>query len=384
MSNQLHQNKVFYVAVVSTYIRKMSPPKKGLKRKNSTPEQTAHRSVIVTSDVKIVIRKHTQKPSNTIEMDPLPMPRTRSEHAVANCPIFALNDDCLLKLFTYLPAIDLCAVKDTCRRFNALADYSAKLQFEQMAEFECEPTLDGEKNLAVFMQHFGKYIGGRFLIKAEPDFDMKKTWSLLKNCGALNELELYGVNVTGLPVHNMKKTLRKLDTLQFKKCVGRDSDYARIINACVNLRSLTSFVNLTGSTDMLLQHIAHEASHIEQIFFATNSPSAAFVENLAKLQHLPKLNLLFVSCNHVPVAHAIEVLAKRNALECMLLREVWPDEELARALDKLTNLQLCYLQTEFEIPDMVRKRFEKFVEEKREDGFYTYKYTLINEIASRN
>lgn len=332
---------------------------------------------------KSVVNNHIEKPLKMIESNFSPMPRTRSEHAAANCKIFALNDDCLLEIFTYLPTIDLCAVKDTCRRFSALADYAAQLRFQQVAEFECVPTQDNQKDLAIFMQHFGKFIGGKIVVKSEPTFDAKKMWLLLKHCGALNELELIGVNVSGLPIHRMKKMLQNVNILQFKKCCGKDSDYARVINACVNLRSLTAFINLTGGSDMLLKYIAHDASNIEEIFFASiNSNEATFVENMANLRHLKRLNLLFISCHNCSVAAAIDALAECDApLYYIHLRDVLPDENLASALNKLNNLQLCFIQTAIEMPDAVRNSFGKFINDGQVFGLFNYKFSLKDQIS---
>lgn len=49
-----------------------------------------------------------------------------------------LNDDCLRELFSRLPNIDLCAIKDTCRRFKTIADEVAKQRFKYL--YECYPT----------------------------------------------------------------------------------------------------------------------------------------------------------------------------------------------------------------------------------------------------
>lgn len=327
------------------------------------------------------VQKRSRKPSDIAVSDLLRVSRTRSQHAIANCPIFVLNDDCLLEIFSYLPAVELCAVKDSCRRFNALADYAAKIRYQHVTDFECVPNRDNQKDVAIFMQHFGKYVNGRIVVRTELGFDAKKMWLLLKHCGALKELELVGVNLSGLPIYRMKKMLQNLKDLQFKKCNGEDSDYARIINACVNLRSLTAFVNLTGATDKLLALIAHDASNIEELFFASiNSNHDTFVENMAKLSNLKKLNLLFISCHNLQVGAAVEALAKRNTLELLHLREITPDKDLGRALDKMNNLDLCFIHTEFELSDDVLNCYGRFVPDGEMYGLFTYKYSSRNQI----
>lgn len=357
---------------------KMLPPKKiSIKRKTPTTE-------VALLDAKRFAQNRTNEKTTDQDraVETHPLLRTRSQHAAANCKINGLNDDCLLEIFSYLPAIELCAVKDTCRRFNALAEYTAKLRYQNVRDFECVPSSDNLKDFAIFMQHFGKYVKGKLVVKTDPFFNAKKLWLLLKHCGTLKELELIGVNIRGLPIHPMKKMLQNLDTLQFKKCMGQDSDYARIINASVNLRSLTAFVNFTGGSDMLLALIARAASNIEEIYFASiNINGATFVDNVAKLCRLKKLNLLFMGCDNYPIAPAIEALAERNTLKYVLLREVTPNDDLAHALGKL-NLHLCFLQTTFAIPEEIRELFAKYKENGFMHGFYNYKFSLSQQRSS--
>lgn len=36
---------------------------------------------------------------------------------------YDLNDDCVLEIFQRLTVLDLCAIRSTCKRFDALAEY---------------------------------------------------------------------------------------------------------------------------------------------------------------------------------------------------------------------------------------------------------------------
>lgn len=116
------------------------------------------------------------------------MPRTRSQEAIAKCKIFLLNDDCLLEIFSHLPTIDLCAVKDTCRRFSGLADSTMENRFCKERTFKWNPDFDNRKNLTLILRHFAHLIVSKMVIQIQSDFDAKKIWSLpqtaLKNCPA--------------------------------------------------------------------------------------------------------------------------------------------------------------------------------------------------------
>lgn len=47
--------------------------------------------------------------------------------------ILRLNDDCFHKIFSFLPTIDLCAVRETCRDFRGLSD----ICFERRSDSFC-------------------------------------------------------------------------------------------------------------------------------------------------------------------------------------------------------------------------------------------------------
>lgn len=308
-----------------------------------------------------------------------PLARTRGQQAIADCKLFTLNDDCLLKIMSYLDGMDLCAVKDTCRRFKYLSEYAAQLKFIKYTDFEYSPDGENEPDYMIFMKHFGKNVTGKVTLKGERAMNVKNMWLLLKRAGPIKELEFIDVDVHGLPIWSMKKVLQNVQILQFKKCFGKDEDYARIIRACANVRSLTIFVNMSGATDQLLAIIARHPSKIEEIYFSsiTFNPET-FVDNLKQLRHLEHLSLLFLSCGHCPVASAIEAIAKRGIMKFILLRDIRPGAELARVLYGIDSLELCYLQTKYEMPDNIRELFAKFSDEGLIGDMFNYRFAPKN------
>lgn len=67
-----------------------------------------------------------------------------------------LNDDCLRELFSRLPNIDLCAIKDTCRRFKTIADEVAKQRFKYL--YECYPTDENLQEHKTILKKFGHFV----------------------------------------------------------------------------------------------------------------------------------------------------------------------------------------------------------------------------------
>lgn len=64
-----------------------------------------------------------------------------------------LSDDCLLRIFRYLPNSDLCSVADTCVKFNELAKQKFKKQTIKLRLNLDPSTLTNIKMLPIFGQH---------------------------------------------------------------------------------------------------------------------------------------------------------------------------------------------------------------------------------------
>lgn len=45
---------------------------------------------------------------------------------------YDLNDDCVLEIFQKLSVLDLCAIRYTCKRFDALAEYFFKMVYKTL------------------------------------------------------------------------------------------------------------------------------------------------------------------------------------------------------------------------------------------------------------
>lgn len=274
-------------------------------------------------------------------------PRTRQQHAIANCKIFRLNDDCLFEIFSYLPTIDLCAVKDTCRRFNALSDSIMQNRWKGKA-FACG-NIDGrnERENTLILQHFGYIVENVMILKQETVYPtvqkcgVKKRWIQLKHYTSLKMLTMFSQNINCLPTYRLKRTLQNLVSLNLERCVGDDSEFARIINSCINLKHLRA--NETASISILAS-ICHESSNIESLDFVSNDRTSRFsnepqtdedeihfTENLTKLQNLRKLNSLQIACNGYSVTSAIAPLAKKESIECIQLFNSCWDESLDKA-----------------------------------------------------
>lgn len=337
-----------------------------MRNQNMWSKATARRTTrsVAVNATKIIGNRN--RIENPVEISISDLIRTRSQRAIENCPILKLNDDCVREIFAYLSVIDLCALKDTCRRFNVMADSTVQKRFQTKSEFEYTLNRDTQKEFALTLQHFGQFHEGHVVIEAEPNFNAAEMWPHLKHCTAMKKLDLIGVNVTGFPApkYRLKKVLRNLVHLRFEKCAGDDLHFARIINTCENLRCLNLFCTADGASDALITHIARQSSQIEDLFFGTmNSSSDTFAENVAKLQHLKKLKVLVLFCTNKGVASGIEALTARQSIAQLHLIDVVADLDLARALRNFVNLRFCIVQpaNAIGVTDALQAAFENFI-----------------------
>lgn len=338
----------------------MVPPRRNRNKRSKATVSRTTRSIAVMATK--IIRNRTDNLKESSISDFI---RTRSQRAIANCPILKLNDDCVREIFSFLSVVDLCAVKDTCRRFNVMADSTVQKRFQKKSELKYTLNRDTQNGFAVTLQHFGQFHECHVVIEAEPNFNAAEMWPQLRHCTAMKKLDLIGVNVRGFskPKYRLKKMLRNLVHLRFEKCAGDDLDFARIINTCENLRCLNLFCTADGASDALITHIARQSSQIEDLFFGTmNSSSETFAENVAKLQHLQKLKMLVLFCTNKGVASGIEALTAKSIAQLHLI-DVIADLDLARALGNFTDLRFCIVQPANAIgmTDALQAAFENFI-----------------------
>lgn len=98
-------------------------------------------------------REHCRRPF-AAQPPPPPYvgPRMRSGSVID-----ALNDDCLREICRQLEAVDLCAIAQTCLRFNAAARHAFRARYRR-AKFVLEPNTWPIPRAEVLLRHFGQHI----------------------------------------------------------------------------------------------------------------------------------------------------------------------------------------------------------------------------------
>lgn len=299
----------------------------------------------ISANSRMPATKGSQDKRYKVPLRQRPEPRTRQQHAIANCKILTLNDDCLRKVFSYLSVFDLCAVKDSCRRFNVLANSTVYQRWKRLTFIPGWSWFQSPRKVMIIQQHFGHLIENVEFLKQESTYPIQKrgfskNWVQLKHFLALKRLTMNSANVNRLPIYQVKKTLQSLKVLKFNGCVGADSEFARIINACKNLKKLQSN---RGPAISLLPSICHKFSQIESLVLVgdrcdrENRPVVNEIDLMSGLSHLQdmkKLKSLRIDCWGLAITSAIAPLARMKTLEYICLIDAKPDENLVEVFEK--------------------------------------------------
>lgn len=308
------------------------------------------------------------------------------KHTPSTAP--ALNDDCLLEIFSNLSAIDLSAIKRSSRWFSELADFVALQRYRKKTFEYCTSTDHGTSHsgCVAALHDFGAFMHTVVIemdcfcrnydrcVYASPGFgrhncSADEMLAALKHCINLKSLTLVRVQLHNVSTRKVSKVLRgleHLDTLQLIECDGIESNIARIVKSCKSLANLTlhadmSFAWTEGVTDNILNCIT-ELKTLECVSFSADDLRSTFVENVGKLCDLKSLKKLVLGCggcafNMTPAIHA---LASADSLENLVLVNLIPDNAIGRALDRFTRLKSCVIKSYLPCEDHVLASLENF------------------------
>lgn len=348
--------------------------------------------------------------------------------------VMQLNDDCLLKIMDNLNALDLCAIKDTCRRFKNLSTYNFQLSCKDSFSFgkniclgedtmsECEAT--------TILLHFGQYIT-KLIVRA-PDMDEdvdilhviskyqnikelelyylqcihdedlakcnemhlerlsinycytkdESTYDLLQKCKTLKHLEIN--DVEEIEGSFLAKKFGQLESLSLMdiKCVERC-----YINKClqehVNLKKV-EMIKCNFTNDYMFRVISDNLLNIEEISIQLRKFTDSFQTNLSTLLKLKALKRLEFNCGGKPIAEFIRSLAN-NSMEHLSISDTELNKDLCDALNKLPNLKTLKLismqKSTKNFPKSLQANFKQLVKLFIVD-FCTFNAETVFEIVS--
>lgn len=317
--------------------------------------------------------------------------------------ILDVADDCLQKILSFLPTIDLCAVKETCQRFESLAQQHFVTRYRHQA-FIFRPDFsdyvdrpDFSNSLRVLL-HFGPLIRALSVHHITEDEDSVHWEHVLVQCIALSELKVSGCVLQFM--HYYRRLPDTMEHLILNKCMGNDEDFCDVIYSFQNLKRLTvEYGHHSLKTGFLRRHIPNleeitvrcvrsvrtTAQAINNVlpFFIIANPQLKrihfnfnfvkcdildviathssgleslslqlyetnripFPEDIAKLRRLQHLRELQISCSAYKesIRSSIEALADRNLLHTLSISDTKINLDLWQALSKMRNLRTLKL-----------------------------------------
>lgn len=312
--------------------------------------------------------------------------------------LYDLNDDCVLEIFARLSVLDLCAIRNTCKRFDALAEYFFNMVYKSLNlnnyNIVGEYRLLSEDEARTILTTFGKqidslkvnadsfasesnqvlqiideYCGDRkfqsfkmikFVIDEDTVDRCSRLWAnieqltidkcyadddviekLLRKCSALTHLEMIRqMNIDG------RCFLHEFPRLQGFSLRSSENFDPVCINTFLQknpqLKTL-SIISCNFVDDEIFEIIADSLINLETLHIRVVHVTSAFetnINNLLKLQHLRKLEF---NCNLRPIVSFVTGLAMTNRIESLGISSAELTPELASALCNLKNLQVLKL-----------------------------------------
>lgn len=276
--------------------------------------------------------------------------------------ILALDDDCLMKIFSYLTDFDLCAVNGTSRRFEALSEQVFRAKYHSLDTHEgargCFKIGNAERyavrpetaylteSYVEIINRFGNLIENIWL---SPDFGGHTRTTMLfellyRKCWNLKYLDLPGQIPRSAFDNDIcsPRRFEHLIQLEYVDIPARDDDLQflrHLITLCPKLKRLSiRYLKLCGAS--LLHLIGIHQRNIEELSIG----AAKFTGNLQNeiaFSKLKTLKLHQFGCNPIGKLQEEFVLvqAPNYQLETLTFDCHICDAPMALAISKFINLK---------------------------------------------
>lgn len=309
-----------------------------------------------------------------------------------------LNDDCILHIFSLLPLLDLCSVRNICTRLRSLADYYF-VRMHKVLNFGCH-NIKSESNwltqdeTKTILQSFGRQIEALVMnadyFSAKPE-DVLQTVSDYCDHTTLRELKLIKFSFEDVVVDNCPQLFSNLEKISIDKCFVDDRFFEKLFKKCAALQHIElirqfnidgtclmhSYPTLRGFSlisndnfdpnrvntffvknpqlqvlkligcnfvdDEIFQKIADNLIELRTLAIRLVHVTSNFEENILHLLRLQYLRELEFNCCVQPIEHFVTGLAMNNRIESIGISTAELTAELCSALCNLKNLQVLKL-----------------------------------------
>lgn len=319
--------------------------------------------------------------------------------------ILSLNDDCILEIFSRLPLLVLCNVRDTCQRLRTLADYYFTRMHKSL-NFGCRSikgaqfklfTQDETKSI---LSSFGNYIEALIihadLFAAKPDEVLQTVNDFCDN-RRLYHLKLIKFAFDENIIESCSRLFSNVEKITIDKCYADDDIFEKLFRKCSSIRHLelmrqseidgrcmmhtypilqgfslikqkSSFdprnldtfmvknhqlkeLKLMGCNfidDEIFETIADNLVELESLSIRIAHVTSNFQTNLMNLLRLQHLRELEFNCGLQPIVNFVNGLAMMNRIETLGISSAELSSELCAAICNLKNLQLLKLISIFD------------------------------------
>lgn len=318
--------------------------------------------------------------------------------------ILNLNDDCILEIFSRLPLLVLCDVRDTCQRLRTLADYYFARMHKSL-NFGCRSikgahfklfTQDETKSI---LSSFGHYVEALIihadLFAAKPD-EVLQTLNDFCDNRQLGHLKLIKFTFDESIVESCARLFGNVEKITIDKCYADDGTFEKLFRKCTSMRYLElirqfnidgrcmartypmlqgfslisndnfdphlvntfmaknqqlKILKLIGCNfvdDEIFETIADNLVQLESLSIRMVHVTSNFETNLMNLLRLQHLRELEFNCGVQPIEHFVNGLAMTNRIEKLGISSVELTAELCAAICNLKNLQLLKLISIFD------------------------------------
>lgn len=284
--------------------------------------------------------------------------------------ITALNDDCLLAIFSRLSEDDLGAMKQSHPRFAYAANecFKKKHGLDKGRFYNFPGLCPGLDNAANLVHNFGDVIT-RVTFLANPYArtiqEKQAYFSLLKDCSAIETLVIIDrINDLWIVDPMELRIFEKLKVLCLSKSSGTDADFIRILNACDPLKiQVIQLEQCKGLSDNVLNLIAERLISIKSIRIHFDICTDLILRNVSNLVNLPQLTHFDFTCKQImviaPILNALASITTLKTVRVTDQSDGTPDENTVDAISNLSSLkQLSFKQRK--IPDQLMERITTY------------------------
>lgn len=316
---------------------------------------------------------------------------------------YDLNDHCILEILERVTILDLCAIKNTCKRFDALADYFFKMAYKALNfndwNIKGSFQLISEEEMRTILTAFGPDIDS-ITVNAENFAPESKVVLKIINefCGGprMHYFKMVKFVIDEETVERCDRLWPTIEQLTIDKCYADDSVIEALIRKCTSLTQLEmirqmntdghcllhEFPNLQGFSlrsndnfdlecvrtfleknpqlrtlsligcnfvdDEIFEMIADNLVNLEALYIRVVHVTSSFEANLENLLRLQSLRKLEFNCGLRPIVSFVQGLAMTNRIESLGISSAEFTPELNGALCNLKNLQVLKLMSMYD------------------------------------